>query len=198
MGCHLVMAVRPFDEGKTRLSEVLTKAERISLNYKFLYHSFLIAQKVFPPERIVVVSRGEAQLKAARIAGAHALPEQGDGLNAALGQGARDAVARGATAILSLSSDLPYLTADDLSALLADPAEIVIATDVARRGTNALLQRSPFAIPYGYGADSLTTHRTAAEAIGLTVSVIARPGLARDIDTPADLDELRASHPEFF
>lgn len=198
MGCHLILAVRPFDQGKSRLAEVLVKKERIALNFKFLYRTFLVALQVFGPDLITVVSRSDAQLKAARIAGAHALPEGEGDLNDALLQGAQDAVRRGATAILSLSSDLPYVEADDLRAMLAASADIVIATDAAGLGTNALLMRPALAIPYRYGAGSLAAHRAEAEAARLTMSVIERPGLARDVDTPADLEALRIERPQFF
>jgi 2-phospho-L-lactate/phosphoenolpyruvate guanylyltransferase len=198
MSCHLILAVRPFDQGKTRLAEVLSRKERIALNFKFLYRTFLIGLQVFPPDRITVISRSEPQLKAARIAGARALPEQGSDLNDALMQGAQDAVGRGATSILSLSSDLPYLEAHDLRALLADPAEVIVATDQVRLGTNALLLRPAFAIPYRYGPGSLGAHRREAEAAGRRFTVIERPGLARDVDMPADLEALRAERPQFF
>ncbi|WP_238147034.1 2-phospho-L-lactate guanylyltransferase [Rhizorhabdus dicambivorans] len=180
------------------MAEVLSKKERIALNFKFLYRTFLVGIQVFPPHLITVVSRSDAQLKAARIAGAHALPERGESLNDALLQGAQDAVARGATAILSLSSDLPYLEAADLRAMLEAPADVAIATDEAGLGTNALLLRPALAIPYRYGAGSLAAHRAAAEAAGLRVAVVERPGLARDVDIPADLDLLRIERPEFF
>jgi 2-phospho-L-lactate guanylyltransferase len=198
MACHLILAVRPFDQGKTRLAEVLSKKERIALNFKFLYRTFLIGLQVFPPERITVISRSEPQLKAAQIAGARALPEKGSDLNDALMQGARDAVARGAMSILSLSSDLPYLEAEDLRALLADPADVIVATDQAGLGTNALLLRPAFAIPYRYGPGSLATHRSEAERVGRSFAVVERPGLARDVDLPADLEALRAERPQFF
>lgn len=198
MACHLILAVRPFDEGKSRLAEVLSRKERIALNFKFLYRTFLVSLQIFPPEMITVVSRSDAQLKAARIAGAHALPEQGASLNDALRQGARDAVDRGATAILSLSSDLPYLEAADVQAMLETPADVVIATDSAKLGTNALLLRPAFVIPYRYGAGSLAAHLAEAETAGLTAAIVERPGIARDVDTPADLNALRIERPQFF
>lgn len=198
MGCHLILAVRPFDQGKSRLAEVLGKKERIALNFKFLYRTFLVALQVFSPDLITVVSRSDAQLKAARIAGARALSEGDGDLNDALLQGAEDAVRHGATAILSLSSDLPYVEADDLRAMLAASADIVVATDAAGIGTNALLMRPALAIPYRYGTGSLAAHRAEAEAARLTMSVVERPGLARDVDTPADLEALRIERPQFF
>lgn len=191
MSCFVVMAVRPVDEGKSRLSKTLSEDDRKSLNIKMFRHVFEIARKVFPAENIVVISRSEALLDEARSAGAHGEAETGHELNAALNQGSRFAVDLGATALVTLSSDLPFLEIDDIHALLAAQGDVVIATDRVRIGTNALLIRRPLAIPYRYGGESLAAHKAAAAEAGLTITVIERPGLARDIDTPDDLAELR-------
>lgn len=191
MSCFVVMAVRPVDEGKSRLSKTLSEDDRKSLNIKMFRHVFEVVRKVFPAENIVVISRSEALLEQARSAGAHGEAETGSELNAALTQASRSAVDRGATALLTLSSDLPFLEADDIRALLATEGDVVIATDRVRIGTNALLMRRPFAMPYRYGGESLAAHKAAAAEAGLTITVVERPGLARDIDTPDDLAELK-------
>jgi 2-phospho-L-lactate guanylyltransferase len=191
VACHAIIAVRPAGEGKSRLAETLSNEERISLNYKFFRHVFSVAKEVFPADEIIVVSRSGEFLDEARRGGAYAHLESSHDLNAALAEGARVAVERGATELLSLSSDLPFLRADDLRAMLASSGDVVIATDRQRIGTNALLMQRPFAIPFLYGEASLSAHLAAAEQAGLVATVIDRLGLARDIDTPADLAELR-------
>jgi 2-phospho-L-lactate/phosphoenolpyruvate guanylyltransferase len=192
MAVHVVLAVRPTLEGKTRLADALPFKDRISLNNKMFRHVFSTLLELFPTERIVLVSRSEELVEEAHVAGAVTVAERGADLNEALSQGAKVAVDRGASAVLTLSTDLPYLEPADLAAMLEAPGDVVIATDRERQGTNALLLRRPFAIPYRYGLGSLTAHRAEAEAAGLAVTVIHRPGLARDIDTPADLAELRS------
>jgi len=190
MSCYAVLAVRPVDQGKTRLSETLSTDERISLNYRMFRHVFQITRQVYEADRIIIVSRSETLLEEARAGGAIGHVESGDELNAALTEGCRIAVDRGATALLTLSSDLPFLQADDIRAMLGTVSDVVIATDRFRTGTNALLMRRPFAIPFRYGVDSLAAHLGEATKAGLEATVIERPGLARDIDTPEDLIEL--------
>ncbi|MBW8910826.1 MAG: 2-phospho-L-lactate guanylyltransferase [Sphingomonas sp.] len=192
MACHLLLAVRPPGEGKSRLAGVLSNSAREALNYKMFRHVLGVAREVFPPAHIIVVSRSMILLDEAQAAGCHAEPEQGDELNQALAQGGRSAVDRGATELLSLSSDLPFLTVDDLAAMLAAGGDVVIATDRLHSGTNALLMRRPFAIPFSYGPASLAAHLAAADKAGLKAVVVDSPGLACDIDTPADLAELVA------
>lgn len=192
MDCHLLLAVRPPEEGKSRLAEALDRAARIELNYNMFRHSLRVGSEVFQADRIVVVSRSPALLDEARALGAQALAEAGTDLNAALEQAARHAIGRGAESLLSLSSDLPMLTADDIQALIEAPAAIAIATDRLRLGTNGLRMRPAGAIAFHYGEGSLAAHLAAARAAGLAAAVVERPGLANDIDTPADLAELRS------
>ena len=190
MNCFAILAVRPADEGKSRLAGTLNDEDRKSLNIRMFRHIFDVVKEVIPVENIVVISHSETLLEEARADGAHGQPETGHELNAALTEASHIAVERGATALLTLSSDLPFLGTDDIHAMLATAGDVVIATDRFRIGTNALLIRRPFAMPYRYGGESLAAHRAAAAAAGLTSTVIDRPGLARDIDTPSDLAEL--------
>lgn len=191
MACHVIIPVRPANEGKSRLAGSLDPADRISLNNKLFRHVLGVAHQLVDADRITVISHSGELLDVARAVGAHAEIESGRELNAALVQAGKAARDRGATALLSVSSDLPYLDVEDLRAMLAIDSDIVIATDQLRRGTNALLMRPPLAIDYRYGIDSLTAHLDAARAAGLGTHVIERPGLARDLDTPADLAEYR-------
>ncbi len=190
MSCFVVMAVRPVDEGKSRLAGHLNIEERKVLNIKMFRYVFDVARDVVPTSNVVVISRSDALLDEARAAGAHGAVETGRDLNAALTEASHVAAGRGATSLLTLSSDLPFLMADDVRAMLAAAGDVVIATDRAGIGTNALLIRKPFAMPYRYGGESLAAHKAAAAEAGLAVTVIERPGLARDIDTPEDLAEL--------
>lgn len=191
MNCFVVMAVRPVDEGKSRLAGTIDQNDRTNLNISMFRHVFDIVKKVVPAQNIVVISRSSALLDEARANGAHGELEIGHELNAALDQASKVAVERGATSLLTLSSDLPFLETADVNAMLEADGDVVIATDRVRIGTNALLIRRPFAMPFRYGGESLAAHCAAALEAGLNITVIERPGLARDIDTPDDLAELR-------
>ncbi len=72
---------------------------------------------------------------------------------------------------------------------------MAIAPDRAGAGTNALALRPTSAIPFRFGPGSHEAHRRAAEAAGLEVVTVERPGLAFDLDTPADLDRLLSGEP---
>jgi len=185
----IIIPVRPFGEGKSRLADVLPPAERTALNRRMFAHVLGVATEVAAPENVVVVTRSAEVRDMAGSAGAGFVDERASSLNAALAQASDHARKRGASAVLSLSTDLPALTADDVRTLL-DAAEdlpvCVIAPDHAGLGTNALLLSPPSAIPYLYGDGSAAAHRRAAETAGLRVAIVRRPGLARDIDTEQD------------
>ena len=70
----------------------------------------------------------------------------------------------------------------------------MIAPDRAARGTNALLVAPPLALGPGFGEESFARHRRLAERADLTLAIVERPGLALDLDTPADVALLLADH----
>ena len=123
--------------------------------------------------------------------GLHAVEDGDGGLNAALGLASHYAIARGARAVAVLPSDLPAITADDVKALVAGlkPASCcVIAPDGQEEGTNALALTLPAPGFFRFGPNSFQAHLKLARIRGMTVSIVRRPGLAHDLDTP---DEYR-------
>jgi 2-phospho-L-lactate guanylyltransferase len=183
-----VLPVKPLAEGKSRLA--LPPAERIACNRFFFRHALAVLARSVGTGRVVVVSRDPEVLDAGRAAGAHALPEKAGGdLNAAMTAGAILAARHGAGAVLTIAADLPGLTVEDIAHLVAartDAGTIAIAPDAAGAGTNALLM-APLAMPYRYGANSFWAHLEVAQAGGHGFAVVRTPGLAEDVDWPADL-----------
>ena len=64
---------------------------------------------------------------------------------------------------------------------------MAIAPDRAGTGTNGLALRPPDAIALRFGVGSFEAHRAEAEGAGVPLAEVHRPGLAFDLDTPADL-----------
>ncbi|MBK5263726.1 MAG: 2-phospho-L-lactate guanylyltransferase [Alphaproteobacteria bacterium] len=184
---YIVIPVRPFDQGKSRMASSLSVAERVALNQRFFTHVLSIACRTLPPSQCLVVSRSAVVLDQANAVGALAIAETYHNLNAALSQASDIAESLGVGRILALSTDLPLLTQSELVEMFTIKADVVIAPDAGDMGTNALLLARPGLIPYRYGKDSFSAHCASAEAAGLKVSIFKRPGLAHDMDTPADL-----------
>lgn len=186
MTLSVIVPIKPFGEGKTRLSGVMDAAARARLAERMFRHvvgiAGIVGQTTVVGQHMPVLHRDE-----------RFVADAGEGLNAALDQAAL--TVRTDTPVLVLFADLPLLCRDDLlemSALLGQ-ADVIAAADRHERGTNALLLARPGLIPYAFGTDSLARHRDLAKARALRFASVRRPGLATDIDTPADLSSLPAA-----
>jgi 2-phospho-L-lactate guanylyltransferase len=114
--------------------------------------------------------------------GARTVPDEPDrGLNPALAHGAR---ATGASAVAALSSDLPALRPEELTAALtaAGTAPRCFVADAQGTGTTLLTAAGVDLAP-AFGTGSAARHRDGG-AVQLRGSW---PGLARDVDTARDL-----------
>src|SRR5262249_45646837 len=114
-------------------------------------------------------------------------------LNADVAASARAVQDRGATELLLVMADLPYLDATDIAAMIAAGrlSDVVIA-EAKDGGTNALLVRPPTVLQFAFttGQPSAQFHADHARRMGIEPQFVRRPGLARDIDTPDDLAAL--------
>jgi len=185
-----IIPAKPFAEAKTRLAAALSADERARLSRHLLRRTIAVAKTV---GAVAVVSRSAAVRRLAKSAGAWALVETGNGLNAAIRQGIAWAERRGAGAVLVLPLDLPLLTVTELREFSATGADIspyvAIAPCRHGSGTNALLLRPPVLIEPQFGVDSFSRHYTAAGQAGVTPRIFRLPGLSFDLDTPRDWHE---------
>jgi len=178
--------VKPLAEGKSRLANALSQEARLRLNANLFKHTLAAVSAVFPPARIIVVTRDSALRDIAAAAGMQTIAEQGFALNAALFEAAASIPPAGG--MLAISTDLPNLTPEDVLSMLAEPeSPMVIAPDRAGKGTNALLTMPAACVPFRFGPDSFASHLSAATARAITARIVRRPGLAFDLDTEADL-----------
>lgn len=204
-GAVAVVPVRDGVSGKSRLAHALDRDARrrvVATLARHVVGTLLASDGV---ARVVVVTADVAFARevlagvgdpadAARKLEILEQPADAPGLNAALDL-ARDrtltddpAVAR----LLVAHADLPALSADDVAAVLAERADVVVATDRHDAGTNLLLvpllPASGFRFRFGPG--SRAAHLTEAERHGLSSVVVRRPGTAADLDTIDDWADL--------
>lgn len=184
----LVLARDPLG-AKTRLSDTLDPEARAALAVAMLADVLAAARDVPFARRLVVTeSAGLRQvLEAEGVGTLHVTPS---GANDAAAAALRAASAGGAGSGLVLAADLPLLASSDLRALVAEArlAEVVIAPDRHRRGTNALLLTPPSVIAPAFGEDSFRAHRERARRARALTRLVTSRGLATDID---DADDLR-------
>ena len=199
---HVVLPMRTLSGGKARLGEVLDAEEREELVLGLLVHTLAVlgawercrrVHLVSPDPVLAAVTRGTAVPVTVHR-------QDGEGLNEGIELGVKAALAAGATSLLVLPGDLPYLSTEALDglALAADAGLaaaaggplVAIAPSDARSGTNALLLRPPDVISPAFGSDSFEAHLRAAEAADAAVQVVNDAVLGFDLDTPEDLERL--------
>ena len=210
MSLWTIIPVKPFSEGKSRLAGYLSPQTRRALNSDLLTRTLDAIRLAEVQGEVVVVSRDKDALQLAARLGSHALTEDPynplslvsgprafstdheSQLNAALAQAARYAVARGATKILVLPTDIPNLTAEDVRAVASPRGtgpQIIIAPS-RDGGTNALFLQPAQAIPFAFGKGSFARHRRLAEEAGIPVRVVESASLLFDIDLPEDYENV--------
>ena len=188
MTVRIIVPHRGLAAAKTRLAPVLDDDEREALARRLLEQVLAVAHEACGD--VVVISPSEALGPLVAAAGARLVVQRGMGLNDGLQQARREAIADGVATLLILHGDLPNLGTDDVAALLdalPEQGGVAIAPDRAGSGTNGLALRPPDAIGFRFGTGSFDAHRAEAEAAGVPLVEVDRPGLAFDLDTPADL-----------
>jgi 2-phospho-L-lactate guanylyltransferase len=190
-----ILPVKPFGEAKSRLSSVLSGAQRAELARQLMLGTLASLQGAPGVDRVLVVSQDADALRLAAERGVEAHVETGAGLNAALSQARAVAMAGGAERMLVLASDLPCVSSQEIEAMLREDAPVVIAPDRRRHGTNALLLSPPDAIDFAFGEGSLARHIELARAAGLEPPQVSLAGLEFDIDLPEDWRDLQSMLP---
>jgi len=179
MDAHVLVPLKALDP-KSRLAAALSPSERAELMRSLLERVVGVVQEA-GVERITVVTREP-------IDGYEVWADGGLPWNDALAGALADVHAPLAAVV---SADLPLLRAEEVEELLAATPERGIA--IARAldgGTNAVSMRPPGLVRTHFGEP-----QSAAVHAGLGVDhvVLDVPGLAFDVDTPADLAKMHAA-----
>lgn len=189
MTYRAVIPVKALSEAKSRLAPYLSQAQRATLVLDMLQHVIHTLQDSACFEAITVVSSDTHVLQQVEQWGAHALVEEERGHNPALHAAAQHELASGATALLTISADLPLLRSEDIQQIvkLSHYYDIVLAASSEGTGTNALLTQPPLAVPYLFGPGSLQLYHEEAQTRRLSYTLYKSRSTAIDIDTIHDL-----------
>lgn len=174
-----LVPLKALDDAKSRLGEVLDAEARHELALRMLTRVVDACQGA--GLEVAIVSSDPMAYVAARELGAAVVDDGGEDLTGSVRRGL--AAHADAEAVVVIAADLPYVTTEDVEALLAAADPVAVAPSPDGR-TNAVAARPPAAFVPSYGEGSAVRHG------GVRVE---RPGLARDIDTPADLAAFEAA-----
>jgi len=182
---HVLIPLKRLDDAKSRLSGALSPDERAALILELLDRVLAVVEEAdVGPVTVVSAER--------RVpAGVDRFDDRRLPWNDALAAAMREVVAEPLVAVVS--ADLPRVSAEDVQALVAATPDRGLA--IARAldgGTNAVSMRPPGAVATHFGEQqSAAVHAQATAAAGLAARIVDIPGLAFDVDTPADLAALR-------
>lgn len=191
MTYRALIPVKSLSEVKSRLALHLSQTERSQLVLRMLHHVLQTLQASEQFERITVVSPDERVLMQTREWGACAIKEEQPGHNPALTAAAYRELTTGATALLTISADLPLLDVQHVQDLVQESwdYDVILAPSRDGTGTNALLTRPPLGLPYVFGVGSLQRYQQEIRRRHLRSAIYSSNGFAFDVDTIDDLEE---------
>lgn len=202
-----LLPVKDFARAKSRLSAVLSGAERAALARRLCAHILSALGRCAAVDGILVLSDSQDVLRMVQEQGAHGEPQLDSlpaerTLGAIVDDGIQRLQRRGVQAAMIVMSDLPLASAEDFSQQLKllNDHDWVIAPDLREQNTNALALRlgSPAgaSIQTAFGSgDSFRLHVERAEQLGQRLAIHRAPGLGFDVDIPADYAELLTKGP---
>jgi 2-phospho-L-lactate guanylyltransferase len=195
----ILIPVKNLSDAKQRLSCLLSPEERLALAHAMCEDVLEeIARWRGRPPVAVVTGDPFARNLALRLQFEVIADNSNPGETGAIEMATAICRERGAVSTLVVPADIPLIETAELERIVesAPPGGAVLVPDAAGRGTNAALRAPADLFPLRFGNDSFLPHLAAAKATGKPCVVLKLPGIARDVDRPADLQEVAAARGE--
>ena len=189
----ILVPIKDTATAKQRLARVLDQAARTELARAML-HDVLTTLHNWENRPAVGIVTGDSY--ATQLAAEYefeVIPDRDNpGETGAIEMATRVCVERGVNETLVIPADIPLIQVRELEEILRQaPLEgSVLGPAGDGRGTNAALRRPADLFPLKFGNDSFKPHHAAALATGKPCLVLKLPGIAVDVDNPADLLQL--------
>ncbi len=192
----ILVPVKSLAIAKQRLASLLDQTTRTRLAQAMLT-DVLETLSAWPnhPE-ISLVTSDRFSVNLARKFNFQVIPDRASrSETAAIEMATKVCMERGISDTLVIPADIPLVQAWELEKILeTSPREgSVLVPSADRRGTNAAWRRPAGLFPLRFGDDSFRPHLAAARASRKPCVVLTLPGIALDIDNPADLRQLVAA-----
>jgi 2-phospho-L-lactate guanylyltransferase len=188
-----VWAIVPIKEivfAKQRLAKVLSSARRQELAVAMFEDVMQALSASHGLAGIAVVTLDQNATQIAARWGAQVWTDGArEGHTGAVMAAARRLAASCST-MMTIPGDVPAVSPIDIDAILTahtDPPAFTIVPAWDDLGSNAIMCSPPDLVPLRFGPDSFFPHLAAARRQGLEPTIVRRPGIAVDVDEPADL-----------
>jgi len=189
----ILIPVKNLSSAKQRLASLLDQPSRTRLAQAMLQDVLDTLHGWGSRPEVALVTSDLYAVELAQGFSFEVIPDPDNpGETAAIEMATRVAMDRGAQSTLVIPADIPLIQAWELEEITKHaPAEGSVLVPAADgRGTNAAYRRPGNLFPLRFGNDSFKPHHAAARATGKPCVVLKLPGIAVDVDNPADLLQL--------
>ena len=189
----ILVPVKNLSAAKQRLASVLDQQSRTALAQAMLHDVLTTLHHWKNRPSVAVVTSDPYAVKLASEYQFEVIPDpENPGETGAIEMATRVCLERGVDSTLVIPADIPLIQSWELEEVLKHaPVEGSVLVPAADgRGTNAALRRPANLFPLRFGNDSFKPHHAAAQATGKPCVVLNLPGIAVDVDNPADLQQL--------
>ena len=191
----ILIPVKNLQTAKQRLSTVLDQASRTALAQAMVHDVLETLSRGSSLPQVAVVTNDPFTTDLARQFGFEIIPDQDNRSEThAIEMATALCEEQGVESTLVIPGDIPLIQAGELEQILAKAPEFgsVLVPAADGRGTNAAFRKPAALFPLRFGNDSFRPHYNSACATGRPCVVLHLPGIALDVDNPADLQQLAA------
>ncbi|MGC1372138.1 MAG: 2-phospho-L-lactate guanylyltransferase [Candidatus Sulfotelmatobacter sp.] len=192
----ILIPVKNLSHAKQRLAAVLDQRSRTELAQAMLHDVAAAIASSSRRPACALVTGDEFAVDIARRYDLEIIPDPANpGETGAIEVATRVCIDRRIDFTLVLPADIPLIQPSELEEIMAQaPVEGSLLVPAADgRGTNAAYRHPADLFPLRFGNDSFKPHFAAARASGKNCVVLQLPGIALDVDGPADLQQLMAA-----
>jgi 2-phospho-L-lactate/phosphoenolpyruvate guanylyltransferase len=192
----ILIPVKSLAQAKQRLASVLTQPARTELAQAMLLDVLEALDEWVDRPAVSIVTSDSFALELARQFSFETIADTTNRSETdAIEEATRVCESRGIDSTLVIPGDVPLIQSWELQKVLeAAPIEGTVLVPAADgRGTNAAFRRPSGLFPLRFGNDSFKPHLAAARATEKPCVVLSLAGIALDIDSPSDLQQLAAA-----
>jgi 2-phospho-L-lactate/phosphoenolpyruvate guanylyltransferase len=192
----ILIPVKNLSRAKQRLAAVLDQRSRTRLAQAMLHDVATAIASWNGHPACALVTSDEFAIEIARQYDFEVIADHENlGETGAIEMATRACIDRGVDFTLVIPADIPLIQASELEQIMAHaPLQgSLLAPAADGRGTNAAYRRPADLFPLKFGNDSFKPHFAAAQASGKPCVVLQLPGIGRDVDNPADLQQVMAA-----
>jgi len=191
----ILIPVKNSSSAKQRLASILDQPARTQLAQAMLHDVVSALAEWRARPAAALVTNDPFAIKLAHEYNFEVIPDPTNpGETGAIEMATRLCEQRGLEFSLVIPADIPLIQAWEFEEILKQaPREGTVLVPAADgRGTNAAFRRPAGLFPLRFGNDSFKPHLASAQATGKPCIVLRSPGIAVDVDNPADLKRLLA------